>query len=155
MKSRSTLTTWLSRLDRSRLARVLALRNDAASSPEPRTLGELADRLQRPGSVALVLPHLTLPCLQAAEALAALGAGATRDSLAELLGSTSPAAVQALDATLEALSDRALVWHDGNEALRMSTPLRQAWSTPLGLDAPLEELLAGTTSETCAACWRS
>ncbi|MEU9454626.1 helicase-associated domain-containing protein [Streptomyces sp. NPDC048277] len=147
MKSRSTLATWLSELDGCRLARVLTLRKDAASSPEPRSLGELADRLQRPGSVALVLPQLTLPCLQAAEALAALGAQATRDSLAELLGSTSPAAVHALDATLEALSDRALVWHDGSEALRMPTPLRQAWSTPLGLDAPLEELLAGTTSE--------
>lgn len=147
MKSRSTLATWLSELDGSRLARVLAMRKDAASSPEPRSVGELADRLQRPGSVALVLPQLTLPCLQAAEALAALGARATRDSLAELLGSTSPAAVHALDATLEALSDRALVWHDGNEALRMPTPLRQVWSTPLGLDAPLEELLAGTTSE--------
>ncbi|MCT9090532.1 helicase-associated domain-containing protein [Streptomyces sp. ASQP_92] len=147
MKSRSTLATWLSGLDGPRLARVLTLRKDAASSPEPRSVGELADRLQRPGSVALVLPHLTLPCLQAAEALAALGARATRDSLAELLGSTSPAAVQALDATLEALSDRALVWHDGNEALHMPTPLRQAWGTPLGLDAPLEELLVGTTSE--------
>ncbi|MGW0334186.1 helicase-associated domain-containing protein [Streptomyces sp. NPDC003011] len=147
MKSRSTLATWLSALDGSRLARVLAMRKDAAASPEPRSVGELADRLQRPGSVALVLPQLTLPCLQAAEALAALGARATRDSLAELLGSTSPAAVHALDATLEALSDRALVWHDGNGTLRMPTPLRQAWSTPLGLDAPLEELLAGTTSE--------
>ncbi|MFF5495679.1 helicase-associated domain-containing protein [Streptomyces aquilus] len=147
MKSRSTLTTWLSELDRSRLARVLALREDAAASPEPRSLGELADRLLRPGSVALVLPQLTLGCLQAAEALAALGGRATRDSLAELLGSTSPAAVRALDATLEALSDRALVWPDGNGALHMATPLRQAWSTPLGLDAPLEELLAGTTSE--------
>ncbi|MDH6629805.1 hypothetical protein M2271_007644 [Streptomyces sp. LBL] len=74
MKSRSTLATWLSELDGSRLARVLAMRKDAASSPEPRSVGELADRLQRPGSVALVLPQLTLPCLQAAEALAALGA---------------------------------------------------------------------------------
>ncbi|EGX55775.1 hypothetical protein SZN_31139 [Streptomyces zinciresistens K42] len=147
MKSRSTLATWLSELDRSRLARVLAMRQDAASSPEPRSVGELADRLQRPGSVALALPQLTLPCLQAAEALAALGARATRDNLAELLGSTSPAAVHALDATLEALSDRALVWPHGNEALRMSTPLRQAWRTPLGLDATLGELLAGTTSE--------
>ncbi|WP_330289578.1 helicase-associated domain-containing protein [Streptomyces sp. NBC_00576] len=147
MKSRSALATWLSKLDGSRLARVLAMRKDAASSPEPRSVGELADRLQRPGSVALALPQLTLPCLQVAEALAALGARATRDSLAELLGSTSPAAVHALDATLEALSDRALVWHDGNEALRMPPPLRQAWSTPLGLDAPLEELAAGTTSE--------
>lgn len=147
MKSRSTLVTWLSELDGSRLARVLANRKDAASSPEPRSVGELADRLQRPGSVALVLPQLTLPCLQATEALAVLGARATRDSLAELLGSRSPTAVHALDATLEALSDRALVWQDGNEALRMPTPLRQAWSTPLGLDAPLGELLAGTTSE--------
>jgi hypothetical protein len=109
MKSRSTLATWLSELDGSRLARVLAMRKDVASSPEPRSVGELADRLQRPGSVALVLPQLTLPCLQAAEALAALGPRATRDSLAELLGLTSPAAVHALDATLEALSDRALL----------------------------------------------
>lgn len=147
MKSRSTLTTWLSELDGSRLARVLTLRKDAASSPEPRSVGELADRLQRPGSVALALPYLTLPCLQAAEALAALGARATRDGLAALLGSASPAAVHALDATLEALSDRALVWHDGTGALRMPTPLRQAWGTPLGLDASLEELLAGATSE--------
>lgn len=147
MKSRSTLVMWLSGLDGSRLARVLTARKDAASAPEPRSMGELADRLQRPESVALVLPQLTLPCLQAAEALAALGARATRDSLAKLLGSTSPAAVHALDETLEALSDLALVWHDGNGALRMPTPLRQAWSTPLGLDAPLEELLAGTTSE--------
>ncbi|MBR7672317.1 helicase-associated domain-containing protein, partial [Streptomyces daliensis] len=82
-----------------------------------------------------------------AEALAALGARATRDGLAELLGLTSPAAVHALDATLEALSDRALVWHDGNGTLRMPTPLRQAWNAPLGLDAPLEDLLTGTTSE--------
>ena len=147
MKSRSTLATWLSELDGSRLARVLAMRKDVVSSPEPRSVGELADRLQRPGSVALVLPQLTLPCLQAAEALAALGPRATRDSLAELLGLTSPAAVHALDATLKALSDRALLWHDGNETLCMPTPLRQAWSTPLGLDAPLEELLAGTSSE--------
>ncbi|MFE9409414.1 hypothetical protein ACFYN0_11535 [Streptomyces sp. NPDC006704] len=147
MKSRSTLSTWLSGLDRSRLARVLTLRKDAAAAPEPRSVGELADRLQRPASVALVLPHLTLPCLQAAEALAALGARASRDGLAELLGSASPAAAHALDAALEALSDRALVWRDGDGALRMVTPLRQAWPTPLGLDAPLEELLAGATSE--------
>lgn len=123
------------------------MRKDAASAPGPRSLGELADPLQHPGSVALVLPHLTLPCLQVAEALAALGVRATRDSLAEWLGSTSPAAVHALDSTLEALSDRTLVWHDGNGTLRMPAPLRQAWSTPLGLDAPLEELLADTTSE--------
>ncbi|MDJ0463495.1 helicase-associated domain-containing protein [Streptomyces sp. H27-C3] len=147
MKSRSTLVTWLSDLDGSRLARVLAVRKDTASHPEPRSVGELADRLQRPGSVALVLPQLTLPCLQAAEALAALGTRATRDSLAELLGATTLAAARSLDMILEALSDHALVWPDSNGTLRMPAPLRQAWDAPLGLDAPLQELLAGTTSE--------
>lgn len=41
--------------------------------------GELADRLQRPGPVALSLPRLALPHLQVAEAMAALGAPASRD----------------------------------------------------------------------------
>ncbi|MFG2364535.1 helicase-associated domain-containing protein [Streptomyces mirabilis] len=54
------------------------------SAPEPRSVGELADRLQRPGSVALALPRLALPHLQVAEALATL-ASASRDALANLL----------------------------------------------------------------------
>ncbi|MER7461657.1 helicase-associated domain-containing protein [Streptomyces sp. NPDC097981] len=147
MKSRSTLTAWLGRLDPQRLARVLATRNDATSPPEPRTVGELADRLQRPGAVALTLPRLTLPCLQAAEALAALGGAATPDALAKLLGATDGQAARGLDAVLETLADHALVWPDGNGTLRMTAPLRQAWDAPLGLDAPLEELLAGATSD--------
>ncbi|WP_019054874.1 helicase-associated domain-containing protein [Streptomyces prunicolor] len=147
MKSRSTLATWLGSLDSSRLARVLGARQDAVSPPEPRSLGELADRLQRPGSVALVLPRLALPHLQAAEALAALGVPASRDALVKLLGVVDDATTRELDAVLEALADHALVWPDGAGQLRMTGPLRQAWDTPLGLDAPLEELLAGTTSD--------
>ncbi|MFF0042498.1 helicase-associated domain-containing protein [Streptomyces mirabilis] len=54
------------------------------SAPEPRSVGELADRLQRPGSFALALPRLALPHLQVAEALATL-ASASRDALANLL----------------------------------------------------------------------
>jgi hypothetical protein len=147
MASGSTLTAWLCGLDGARLARVLAARRDTVSPPEPRSVGELADRLQRPGSVALALPQLALPCLQAAEALAALGARASRDALAELLGATTPGAARELDATLEVLSDHALVWPDGKGMLRMAAPLRQAWDTPLELDAPLAELLAGTASD--------
>ncbi|MGW7333313.1 helicase-associated domain-containing protein [Streptomyces sp. NPDC054840] len=147
MKSRSTLAAWLGRLDSPRLARVLAARNDAASPPEPRTVGELADRLQRPGSVALALPRLALPCLQAAEALVALGESATRGALAKLLGATDGEAARGLDAVLETLADHALVWPDGNGTLRMAASLRQAWDAPLGLDAPLERLLTGATSE--------
>ncbi|MFF1337862.1 helicase C-terminal domain-containing protein [Streptomyces sp. NPDC058290] len=147
MKSRSTLAAWLGRLDPRHLARVLAARKDAASSPEPRTVGELADRLQRPGSVALALPQLTLPCLQVAEALAALGGAASRDALGKLLGAADGKAARTLDSTLAGLADHALVWPDGTGALRMASPLQQAWDAPLGLDDPLEKLLAGATSE--------
>ncbi|MEV5953556.1 helicase C-terminal domain-containing protein [Streptomyces sp. NPDC051987] len=147
MQSRSTLAPWLSSLGASRLARVLDARRDAMSPPEPRSLGELADRLQRPGSVALALSQLALPHLQVAEALAALGAPASRDVLAGLLGATDDEAARELDAVLEALADQALVWPDGAGRLRMAGPLRQAWNAPLGLDAPLEQLLAGATSE--------
>jgi hypothetical protein len=147
MKSRSTLATWLGSLDGSRLARVLMARKDAVSPPEPRSLGELADRLQRPGSVALALPRLALPYLQVAEALAALGAPASRDALAKLLGAADGEAARKLRAALEVLADHALVWPDGAGKLRMAAPLRQAWDAPLGLDAPLEELLTGTTSD--------
>ncbi|MFE1871621.1 helicase-associated domain-containing protein [Streptomyces sp. NPDC059496] len=147
MKSRSTLATWLGSLDAPRLARVLATRADAAAAPDPRTTGELADRLQRPGSVALALPRLTLPHLHVAEALAALGEPASRDDLAKLLGAADGEAARGLDSTLETLADHALVWPDGAGALRMASPLRQVWEAPLGLDRPLEELLAGTTSD--------
>ncbi|WP_030647044.1 MULTISPECIES: helicase C-terminal domain-containing protein [Streptomyces] len=147
MKSRSTLAAWLGSLDASRLARVLGTRKDASSPPEPRSVGELADRLQRPGSVALALPQLALPHLQIAEALAALRAPASRDALADLLGVADDDTTRELEAVLEALADQALVWPDGAGQLRMAGPLRQAWDAPLGLDAPLEELLAGTTSD--------
>lgn len=110
-------------------------------------MGELADRLQRPGSVALALPRLARPSLQVAEALAASGASATRDALVSLLGAGDAGGSRGLDAALEVLADHALVWPDGSGVLRMAAPLRQAWDAPLGLDPPLEELLAGVTSE--------
>lgn len=117
------------------------------SPPEPRSTGELADRLQRPGSVAQALPRLALPHLQVAEALAALGAPASRDALAELVGASDGETARALHAVLDVLADHALVWPDGADRLHMAGPLRQAWDTPLGLDAPLEQLLAGASSD--------
>ncbi|MEV6208681.1 helicase C-terminal domain-containing protein [Kitasatospora sp. NPDC051914] len=109
-------------------------------------MGELADRLQRPASVALVLPRLALPCLQVAEALAALTA-ASLDDLAGLLDATHGERAHGLAAALEALVDHALVWPDGNGLLHMAAPLRNAWDSPLGLDAPLVQLLAGSNSD--------
>ncbi|MFD6364551.1 helicase-associated domain-containing protein [Streptomyces roseolus] len=147
MTSRSTLTAWLAGLDAPRLSRVLGTRKDAVAPPEPRSMEESAERLLRPGSVALVLPQLPLPCLQVAETLAALGTPLPRGALARALGATAPTAARELDAVLEALADHALVWPDGDGNLHMAAPLRQAWDAPLGLDAPLEELLEGVTSE--------
>ncbi|MCX4455213.1 helicase-associated domain-containing protein [Streptomyces sp. NBC_01340] len=143
----NSLAEWLSSLDGARLARVLMARTDAVAPPEPRSLGELADRLQRQGPVALALPRLTRPYLQVTEALAALGAPASRDALAKLLGAADDETTRELDAALEVLADHALVWPDGAGKLRMAAPLRRAWDAPLGLDAPLEELLTGTTSD--------
>lgn len=147
MTSRSTLTAWLAGLDAPRLARVLGIRKDAVAPPEPRSMEEVAERLLRPGSVALVLPQLALPYLQVAEALAALGTPLSRGALARALGATAPTAARALDGVLVALADHALVWPDGDGKLAMAAPLRQAWDAPLGLDAPLDELLEGVTSE--------
>ncbi|MFR9726344.1 helicase-associated domain-containing protein [Streptomyces sp. MS19] len=147
MTSRSTLTAWLAGLDAPRLSRVLGIRKDTLAPPEPRSMEESAERLLRPGSVALVLPQLPLPCLQVAEALAALGTPLSRGALARALGATAPAASRELDVVLEALADHALVWPDGDGNLHMVAPLRQSWDAPLGLDAPLEELLEGVTSE--------
>ncbi|MEV7216796.1 helicase-associated domain-containing protein [Kitasatospora cineracea] len=44
------------------------------------------------------------------------------------------------------LSDCALVWPDGDGRLQMAAALRGAWASPLGLDAPLRQLLAGSDS---------
>ncbi|MFI1356528.1 helicase-associated domain-containing protein [Streptomyces sp. NPDC020898] len=137
---------WLSGPESRQLERVLAARPDAVAPPEPRSLGELADRLQRPASVALVLPRLARPHLQVVEALAALGP-ASRAALADLLGATGPEGARGLDAALGALTDHALVWPDGEGLLHMAAPLQEAWDAPLGLDAPLVRLLADTTSE--------
>lgn len=147
MTSRSTLTARLRGLDAPQLARVLGMRKDAAVPPEPRSMEELAERLLRPGSVALALPQLPLPCLQVAEALAALGTPMSRSALARRLGATTATATRELDGVLETLADHALVWPDSDGWLHLAAPLRQAWETPLGLDAPLEELLEGVTSE--------
>ena len=144
---RSPLTTWLCALDEERLDRVLRSRPDAVAEPEPRVMGELADRLQRPGSVALAVGRLPLPCLQAAEALAALGEKVPRGGLAALLGAESGEAALALDDALAVMADHALVWTDDAGMLRVAPPLRQAWDTPLGLGPPLAVLVSGLSPE--------
>ncbi|UNM16438.1 helicase C-terminal domain-containing protein [Streptomyces formicae] len=139
----SRLSAWLRTLDGEQLRRVLDARPDSVRAPEPCTLGELADRLQRPGSVARALQRLPLPCLQTAEALAALGTPVSRTELGELLGTDT----RALDPVLRALADQALVWPGTAGELHMAAALRTAWVSPLGLGPGLAELLSSKTSE--------
>ncbi|MFE9424783.1 helicase-associated domain-containing protein [Kitasatospora sp. NPDC006697] len=146
MASGSALAGWLHRLDAAQLSRVLARRPDAVAAPVPRTVGELADRLQRTASVALALGRLTLPELQVLEALTAL-TPAPGDLLAQLLDASEGDRARRLDEVLAALGDHALVWPGGDGLLRTAPALRRFWELPLGLDAPLEPLLAGATSE--------
>jgi hypothetical protein len=143
----SAMTGWLRTLDKERLSRLIAARQDAVADPEPCDLGELAGRLQRPGSVALILPRLPLPALQASEALASLGVPVGRGRLAALLGATEGPGALGLDRALAVLADHALVWPAvGTDVLHMAAPLRQAWSAPLGLDGPLAQQLSSATS---------
>ncbi|MGW2645171.1 hypothetical protein ACWC2T_09710 [Streptomyces sp. NPDC001393] len=139
----SALTAWLRSLGGERLRRVLDARPDSVRPPEPCTLGELADRLQRPGSVAQALQRLPLPCLQAAEALAALGTPVSPGELAELLGTDAGE----LQPALRTLADHALVWPGAAGELHMAAALRKAWVSPLGLGPGLAELLSAKTSE--------
>ncbi|MFE8943770.1 hypothetical protein [Streptomyces sp. NPDC007856] len=97
--------------------------------------------------MALALPRIPLPALQAAEALAALRTPAPRDALADLLDAVEGEAAQGLEAALHLLATHALVWPDSEDTLHMAAPLRRAWSAPLGLDAPLAVLLKDATSD--------
>ncbi|MEW1909243.1 helicase C-terminal domain-containing protein [Kitasatospora sp. NPDC085895] len=109
----------------------------------PRSLGELAERLQRPGSVSAALHRVPLPGVQTAEALAALAGPVGADGLAVFLGVPLPD----LEETLRVLAEHALVWPDGQGRLHMAAALRRMWPTPLGLGPGLEQLAGAKTSE--------
>ncbi|PYC80551.1 hypothetical protein C7C46_12765 [Streptomyces tateyamensis] len=137
------LVGWLAELDQDKLYRLLRARPDTAAEPPPQSLGELAERLLRPGSATAVLRRLPVPCLQAAEALCALGDGPVPWSrLAQLLDAGAGERSAGLDTALTALAGQGLVWRDGQDRLYPSPTLRQVWPVPLGLGAPLAELLA-------------
>ncbi|MFJ2217870.1 helicase-associated domain-containing protein [Streptomyces sp. NPDC101062] len=127
------------------LAQLLAERRDAVTEPRPRTLSEIAERLLRPGSVQRAAAQLlSLPCVEVAEALAALPTPCPRPLLAFMLGvpleSGKPAGDggAALEQALGRLSALGLVWaRDAApgepDSLIMTEALRELWTGPLGL----------------------
>ncbi|MEU6355218.1 helicase-associated domain-containing protein [Streptomyces sp. NPDC047072] len=127
------------------LEQLLAERRDALTEPRPRTLSEIAERLLRPGSVQRAATQLlTLPCVEVAEALAALPTPCPLPLLASMLGvplePAKPAddSGAALEQALGRLSALGLVWArvaapGEPDSLIMAEALRELWTSPLEL----------------------
>lgn len=138
------LTKLLASLDVDALSALLSVRPDAAAAPEPRTLGELAQRLDSDRSVHRAVGGLPLPALELAEVLQALGDGCTRTDLDDLLGVGVHVDREQLDGLLHELSTLALVWRQ-RELLRIPAALARFTDHPLGLGEPAQQLLAALT----------
>lgn len=136
------LTGWLRGLGRDGLAAVLAQRPDACVSPAPTSIGELAARLASRPSVELALQSLDAGTLQLTEVLAGLDRP-TRAELGRFVGEGG--GDESLDAALERLRGRALVWDepgaDGPTRLRSAGALAGLWGHPMGLGSPMRPLL--------------
>jgi hypothetical protein len=133
----STLSRWLGTLDARRLARLLALRPESLTAPLPRTLGELAGRLQGRFGVIEAFGSVPLPAVQVLETVSAFDCR-TRADLADLLGEDG------LDEALATLTDRALLWeYDG--LLAVAGEVASGLGYPLRLGPGVAELLAQRT----------
>jgi hypothetical protein len=131
----------LGRLSEAELGALLARRADVLAGVPPRDLRELAQRLWHPHSLVTALRDTSLPCLQLAEAAAALGAGCGRAALAELLSGDGPEHRRTVDRVVDALIANAVIAADGPDRLVLPDALAQIFPSPLGLDEPLAVLL--------------
>lgn len=141
----SPLVRWLAGLPADDLAAILARRPEALTGSGVTDLPALAARLQARDSVATALAALPRPTIQLIEVLQAFGGPKVgRTQLAAAVGRTPQD--PELDATLQVLAQRALVWPDGDD-LRMAGALWSTFEHPLGLGAPASALLNGLPSE--------
>ncbi|KUL29180.1 helicase-associated domain-containing protein [Actinoplanes awajinensis] len=137
--SRAALITHLTGLSVRQLAELTAVRPELTAAPAPRTPAKRAERLLDSEAIELTCSVLTLPGLQVAEAVAALGDGWTMDRLAALLG--VPENDAALRTTVAHLSERTLIWPIGGGFA--AGHLDVMWPNPLGLGAGAAEMLNG------------
>lgn len=142
----SALIALLRRMDAGELAALLAVRPDAATVPEPRTISELAMRLGNEHSLHAALAQLPLPQMRLAETLQALGDACPRAELDRLLGVGNSLEPGVLDQLLSGLSRFALAWTDG-PVLRIAPGMDQLSADPLALGPPAAALLEQLTVE--------
>ena len=135
----AALAEVLSRLDEPALTRLLERRPHALVGAPPRTIDELAQRLEHPETVLAVLQTVPLPCLQVLEAVQALGAGATKAELTHLLGAGPDD--PDVDRVLQELVDLALVWPGDGDRVQAAAGVAAVFPNPLGLASSVRELL--------------
>lgn len=143
-----SLTEHLVTVNESALTTLLNQRPDALRGAEPCDLAELAERLNHPASLVAMLSRLPLPCLQLAEALAALGTGATRTRLLDFLDDTdcSERGHEAdVDVVLSELYAVAVAWPGAHDRIRVPDGLGPMFGAPLRLGQPLGQLLLTLT----------
>lgn len=142
--SSSGLGAWLGALDRTQLEALLRARPDAALAPVPTTVGELAAKLHRTHSIAGAMAQLSLPALQVAEAVLALGGSAARAQLLDLFGIAEDGLAGRVDQALDELLGLALVWPVGAQ-VRLAGGWRELITHPLSLGAPARTLFGQLT----------
>ncbi|QFU96941.1 hypothetical protein KDY119_00433 [Luteimicrobium xylanilyticum] len=147
LSARDELVAHLRTLSPDALAALLDARSDLLGGAAVRDLDELADRVTHPASVSEVLTHAPTPLVQILQVLSALGAGATTDRAAELVGAQTPDARAAVEAAVDGLVDLAIVWPVAGDPgrWRVNPGVDALLVSPLGLGAPSRVLLADLT----------
>src|SRR5687768_5546423 len=131
----ATLAAWLRTRSDDQLSALLAARPDVAR-PAPSDVVALASRLAVPVSVDRALDELDAATLQVLDVvLLADTDGVPPD---ELVAALPHLGDDALDAALETLTTRALLW--GDDLLRAPDPVRRSVRHPAGLGRRVTEL---------------
>ncbi len=154
MDAATTVRGRLATLDAAALAQLLGNRPDALIAPQPRSLDELAERLDRPESVAAALHTVPAPCIQLTEASLALGGAPTLATLTALLAESSSHHDEDVRRWLQVLADHAIAWPTADGAVAGSGALAMIFPDPLGLGSPIRALLAPRCSRSSSPCSR-
>jgi hypothetical protein len=133
----------LNTLDVNGITRLLTLRADLGRA-HPGSVTELAQQLSAAASVAVAVSRLDRDCLLVAQSVVILGDGTDVDRVRAFVRGAD----HLLDAALERLSDRALVWPGSRSgSLRISVALDHHWPSPLGLGPTAAAVLEPMTKD--------
>ena len=137
---------------------MLASRDDVLWGAPLRGLSDLADRLERPASVARAIGALPLPGFQLIHAAAALGPRPTLTAVTRLLSAGDAPADEhrsAVRSVLELLAEHALAWLDGEDGVAVNSGVRLVIDEPLGIGRTIAGHLEHTSADQLEAIART